>query len=410
MSGRNVDLSDGRSFADGFPHAAFGWLRDNDPVHWHAPTPHTPDGEGFWVVSRYEEVMQVLRDAPTFSSETGGGRTGGGTSLKDERAVGKILNYTDDPRHRLLRGLVNKGFDGRAIAALEPELRRRATGLIDGFPEDAPFDFVAAFAQELPLQAICLILGVPQDDRAMLCEWMNAGIAAPSANIIAPEYLGRVADYARGLIADRRNRPSDDVFSRIIHARLDDEDGARLSDEELVNFFLLLFPAGAETTRSALAGGLDLLMAHPDQMRRLRDDPALMRPAIEEIVRVTTPSVYKRRTVTRDCELAGTPLKRGDKVTIWEMSANHDERVFPDPFAFRIDRQPNRHVGFGFGPHICLGAGLARLEIRIGLEELLARIAKFESAGANSHLPNNRLVGLHRQPIRISRSREEDPA
>lgn len=407
MSAPQFDLSDDLSFARGFPHEVFSWLRENDPVHWHEPTACTPNGEGFWVVSRYDDVMQILRNPGLFSSETGGNRTGGGTSLKDERAVGKILNYTDDPRHKLLRGLVNKGFDGRAISALEPELRRRARALIEDFPEDRTFDFVKAFAQELPLQAICLILGVPQEDRAELCAWMDQGIAAQSDNIIAPEYLAKVADYAAALIAEKRARPGDDIFSRVIHAELADEEGTRLSDQELSNFFILLFPAGAETTRSALAGGLKLLIEHPEQLQRLRADPSLIRAAAEEIVRVTTPSVYKRRTVTRDAEFAGRTLKAGDKVTIWEMSANHDERMFDDPYSFRIDRSPNRHVGFGFGAHICLGAGLARLEIKLGLEELLDKIEHFEIAGASSYLPNNRLVGLHELPIRIRRKREE---
>ena len=402
------DLSDDASFASGFPQDAFTWLREHDPVHWHPPTAKTPDGDGFWVVSRYDDIMTVLRDPGTYSSQTGGGRTGGGTTLKDERAAGKTLNYTDDPRHRLLRSLVNKGFDGRAIAALEPELRRRADMLIDAFPDGEPFDFMAAFSGELPSQAICIVLGVPQEDRAQLCEWIDLGIEADSPTVVAKEYLYKVRDYAIELIAEKRRRPREDIFSRIVHARLEDADGRVLSDEELVNFFLLLFPAGAETTRNAFGLGLKTLIEQPEQFARLRQEPKLMKSAAEEIVRWTTPSIYKRRTATRDTELAGQAIAEGDKVTIWEMSANRDARMFADPFRFDLARQPNRHIGYGFGAHICLGAGLARLELKVGFETLLARIADFALAGEAPYTPNNRLLGLKRLPITINK--KERPA
>lgn len=399
------DLSDDASFAGGFPQEAFTWLRARAPVYWHEPTAKTPDGEGFWVVSRYADVMTVLRDPRTYSSDTGGDRQGGGTTLKDERAAGKTLNYTDDPRHRLMRSLVNKGFDGRAIAALEPELQRRAHSLIDAFPEAEPFDFVRAFSRELPLQAICILLGVPQEDRTQLCEWIDQGIEADAPTVVAKEFLYKVSDYARDLIAEKRRRPSEDIFSRIVHARLEDEDGRGLSDEELINFFILLFPAGAETTRSAIGLGLKTLIERPEQLARLRAEPALVRSAGEEIVRWTTPSIYKRRTATRDAELAGQRIAAGDKVTIWEMSANRDETVFEDPFRFDIGRTPNRHIGFGFGPHICLGAGLARLELKLALQTLFARIADFELAGDAPFTPNNRLLGLKRLPLKIRKIR-----
>lgn len=404
------DLSDDASFAAGFPQAAFSWLRANDPVHWHAPTAKSPDGDGFWVVSRYADVMTVLRDPQTFSSQTGGGRHGGGTTMKDERAAGKTLNYTDDPRHRLMRSLVNKGFDGRAIAALEPELRRRADQLIDAMPQGEVFDFVQAFARELPLQAICIVLGVPQEDRTQLCEWIDQGIEAEAQTVVAKEFLYKVRDYALELIEEKRRKPADDILSRIVHARLDDEGGRALSDEELANFFILLFPAGAETTRSAIGLGLKTLIEQPDQFARLHADPSLIRSAGEEIVRWTTPSIYKRRTATRDTELAGRSIAEGDKVTIWEMSANRDEAVFADPFRFDIARSPNRHIGYGFGPHICLGAGLARLELKIALERLLARISGFELAGDAPFTPNNRLLGLKRLPLKITKRTRETQA
>ena len=406
-----VDLSDDLSFKHGFPHPFFTWLRENDPVHWHAPTPITPDGEGFWVVSRYDHAMEVLRNAEIYSSDTGGDRQGGGTTLKDERAAGKVLNYTDDPHHRVLRSLVNKGFTAQAVGRLEDELRRRANLLIDDFPIGRPFDFVAHFSRELPLQAICIVLGVPQEDRVQLCELIDNGLEAESQNVLAKEYFVQILDYARGIIAEKRRNPRDDILSTIVRARLDgahlgDTGGRGLTDEELTNFFVLLFPAGAETTRSAIGGGLRALIEHPEQLQALRDDPDLVKSAVEEFVRWMTPSIYKRRTVTRDTELAGQALKRGDKVTIWEMSANRDGLVFDEPFRFDISRRPNRHVGFGFGTHVCLGAGLARLEIRIAIEEMLRRIEDFELAGPARWVPNNRLLGLRELPLSVTMKEE----
>ena len=397
-----VDLSDDTSFRDGFPHQAFNWLREHAPVHWHEPTAVTPDGEGFWVVSRHADVLRVLRTPQVFSSNSGGDRSGGGTTLKDERAAGKVVNYTDDPQHRILRALVNEGFTNQALATLEEELRRRANALIDAFPEDEPFDFVSHFSRELPLQAICIILGVPQEDRKQLCDWIDKGLEADAPTVLAKEYVHKISAYAADIIAEKRRRPADDILSKIVHARLDEEGGRKLSDQELLNFFILLFPAGAETTRSAIGGGLMTLIQQPEQMERLRAGSGFMQTAIEEMVRWTTPSIYKRRTVTRDSELAGHSFKRGDKVTIWEMSANRDERVFDRPFEFDVARSPNRHVGFGNGVHICLGAGLARLEMKISFEELFRRIDRFELAGVPEWIPNNRLLGLRKLPLAVS--------
>jgi len=209
-----VDLSNDDSFKTGFPHAFFTWLRENNPVHWHAATPVSPDGEGFWVVSRYADVMTVLRTPAIYSSDTGGGRRGGGTTLKDERATGKVLNYTDDPHHKMLRGLVNKGFTAQAVGRLQDELRRRANLLIDKFPVGEVFDFVPRFSRELPLQAICIVLGVPQEDRGQLCDWIDHGLEADSPNVLAKEYVLKIRDYATIVIAEKRLHPQDDILSK----------------------------------------------------------------------------------------------------------------------------------------------------------------------------------------------------
>ena len=402
----DIDLSDNATFARGFPHDHFTWAREHAPVYWHEPTAVTPDGEGFWVMSRHEDAMAVMLDPVTFSSDKGGGRTAGGTGLNDERQAGKFLNWSDDPRHKRLRSLVNKGFTNRAIHELEAELRRRTVALIQALPENEPFDFVACFSRDLPLQAICLLLGVPQEDRALLADWVDAGIAAPTPEIIARDYAWRVREYGARLIARKRRNRTDDVLSTIIDARLEpDEDGSAggpLTDDELLNFFMLLFAGGAETTRSAIGGGLLALMENPEQLERLRTAGiAEMRTAIDEILRWTTPSIHKRRTATCDTNFKGHGIKAGDKVTYWEMSANRDAAVFDDPFRFDIARSPNLHVTFGFGAHVCLGASLARMEMRLAFAELLARIETFTSEGPIDWMPSNRLLGIRHMPLSI---------
>ncbi len=394
-----VDLSDHASFRDGFPHEFFTWLRDHAPVWWHEPTPVTPDGEGFWVVSRYDHVMAVLRDPDTYSSERGGTRQHGGTAIKDERQIGELLNLTDDPKHRRLRALVNSGFTPRAIEALATDVRVRVRDLLDRCPMGEPFEFVSAVAGELPLQMICSILGVPQADRNLLCDWMDRGLAAGSTSIIAPEFSHKLREYGMALIEEKRRNPADDILSTVVHAR-SEEDGSALSDRELLGFFALLFPAGAETTRSAIAGAVKVFIDHPDQYELLKADPGLAATATEEIVRWTTPSVYKRRTATRGTMLAGQAIAAGDKVVFWEMSANRDERVFDRPFVVDLTRSPNPHIGFGWGVHFCLGAHLARMELRTTLEELVTRYDGFEAAGSFEWMPNNRLFGLRSLTIR----------
>jgi cytochrome P450 len=396
-----LDLSDSRTFARGFPHPYFSWLREHAPVFWHEPTAVTPDGEGFWVVTRYDDVLAVQTNPEVFSSDRGGARTGGGTAINDSATAGRALNTTDNPKHQMLRGVVMKGFTLQAVNALEMEIRRRVDLLVDAFPDGETFDFVAAFAREVPLQAICMVLGVPQEDRAQLCAWVDEGLSTLSSEIVAPEFARRIADYGMTLIAEKRVRPKDDILSAIVQARPDEAGGRPLSNEELRSFFTLLFAAGAETTRSAIAGGLKALIERREQMAMLREDPARLRSAVEEFVRWTTPSIYKRRTATRDAELAGQAIRVGDKVTFWEISANRDERAFERPFEFDITRSPNPHLGFGYGVHVCLGSMLARLEMRVGFQALLARVDDFALAGEEDWMPSNRLLGIRKLPITV---------
>lgn len=397
----SVDLSDGQSFANGFPHDFFRHLRGEAPVFWHEPTARTPGGEGFWVVSRYDDIEQVFRQPELFSSEKGPTRAYGGTQLFDDPAAGKMMIQTDNPKHQRMRAIVTQGFTPATLARLEDEVHRMTRAILDEVADAGPFDFVEQVARELPLQVICTIVGVPHEDRGQLIEWLDKGISEPSDAIIATEYYRKVRDYGRALIAEKRRNPTEDILSVIVHARLDDTPDGQLSDRELESFFILLFAAGSETTRSAIGGAMLAFLQHPEQLQRLRDEPGLMRWALEEIVRWTTPSIYKRRTVMADTEIAGQPVKADQKVTIWEMSANRDESKFERPFAFDIARKPNRHIGFGAGVHFCLGANLARLEIRCMFEELLRRYTGFELAGEPRWTPSNRLLGLRSLPITL---------
>ncbi len=395
-----VDLSHGESFRNGFPHEFFTWLRTHQPVWWHEPTEHTPDGEGFWVVSRHADVMAVQRDAELFSSDRADGlRERGGTGMKDARTAGTMLNQTDGDQHRRLRSLVNRGFTPRAVSRLETDLRIMTDELLDTISaNDHVFDGVTDFGREIPSQAICLVLGVPEPDRGQLIDWLDAGIETAGAAIVSRETTTKIREYASALIATKRAKPDDAIMSTITHATL--ESGEGLSDRELIAFFALLFPAGSETTRSAIAGGLAAFADNPDAFRRLRANPSLLPTAIEEIVRWTTPSVYKRRTASRATSIAGSAVQAGDKVTFWEMSANRDEGVFDNPFSFDVGRDPNPHVGFGWGEHFCLGAGLARLEMKVALEAIIDRYQAIELVDEKVWMPNNRLFGLKHLPVR----------
>jgi cytochrome P450 len=396
-----VDLSDGQSFARGFPHDFFSWLRANDPVYWHEPTAATPDGEGFWVVSRYADVDAVFMDPATFSSDKAGGRTAGGTSIKDERTAGKVLNETDDPQHRRLREICNRGFTVKAVAALEDELKRRTAALIDSLEVGERCNFALRVSREIPTQAICIVLGVPESDRKYLCDLVDAGVEQASGSVMAEGPVHDIRRYAQSFIESKRANPGNDIFSTIVHARMQ-PDGDALSDFELRSFFALLFPAGAETTTRTISGGMLALLENRDQWRRLRHDPGLLKTAVEEMVRWVTPSVYKRRTATRDVQLHGRRIREGDKLTVWEMSANRDERQFADPFTFDIARAPNKHLGFGIGVHFCLGAALARLELKVVFEALAASALDFELAGPLEWTANNRLCGLKGLPLAVT--------
>jgi cytochrome P450 len=403
LEGLGVDLTDLDTFADGFPYHVFELHRREAPVWWHRPTPHTPDGTGFWSVATYAEVLQVLRDPITYSSERGG------TLLQDLDASGSVLTMMDDPRHARIRRLVSTGLTPRRVAELEEDIRRRAQELIESIEDGEPFDFLEQVAADLPMRVICSLLGVPEHDRHLLVEAVDPAFDVPEGDggarlAGAPSTLASTVEYAGRLIAEKRERPANDMLSVVVHAQLADVDPPHLSDLELFSFFFLLFSAGSETTRNALAGALLALLERPDELAGLRTDRSGLPSFVEEVLRWTTPSPAQRRTATTTTTLGGQDIRAGDKVLIWEGSANRDERVFARPDVFDVRRDPNPHLSFGHGVHHCLGASLARLEIRVLFDELLSRFAGYELVQPVEWTRSNRHTGIRHLVVRLTRA------
>lgn len=407
----DVDLTDLDRFAHGFPHEIFTALRRERPVWFHPPTARTPGGEGFWVLSRYDDIVAAASDAAAFSSHTGGGRDGGGTLIEDLPsgfAAGVLLNMMDDPRHRLVRRLVAPAVTPRMMRALEDDLRARTAAILDAATARPRCDFLVEVAAELPLQAIAMLLGVPQTDRHQLFTWATATLdyddrQLGEMNDRAAAASGEMFAYGSRLIDDKRRAPTDDLLSAVVHGTVAGADGAPepLSEIEVQMFFNLLVHAGSETTRNSLALGVLALIERPADWQRLRDTPALLPTAVEEMLRWASSTPYNRRTATRDLRLGEQTIRAGDKVTLWWASANRDDAIFAEPFAFDLARAPNPHLAFGHGAHFCLGAALARLEIRVVLEALLERCDAIELVGPVEWTRSNKHTGLRHMPVAL---------
>jgi cytochrome P450 len=403
-----IDFTDLDNFANGFPHDLFVVHRREAPVYWHQPTEHTPDGEGFWSVATYAETLAVLKDPVTFSSVTGGERPFGGTLLQDLAIAGQVLNMMDDPRHSQIRRLVSSGLTPRMIRLVEDDLRARTRRLLDAVVPGEPFDFLVDIATELPMQMICILLGVPESERHWLFEAIEpqfdfGGSRKASLSQLSVEEAGsRMYSYGQELIAAKRAEPTDDMLSVVANATVDAVGGPAPSDLELYLFFSLLFSAGAETTRNAVGGGLLALAQHPDQLATLREDFDALPTAVEEIIRWTSPSPSKRRTATRSVTLGGASVQPGQKVQIWEGSANRDASMFDRADEFDIARKPNPHLGFGQGVHYCLGANLARLELRVLFEELFSRFQSVRVVRPVEWTRSNRHTGIRHLVVELS--------
>jgi len=354
-----IRLTDGAFYAAD-PHAPFRWMREHAPVYWDAA------GE-VWGITRYEDVVALSRDTATW-------RNSGG--IRPDSPAMQYMIDMDDPDHRKRRALVNKGFTPRRVQEREARIREIAVDLVERAKARGRFDFVHDVAAWLPLVVIGDMLGVEPADHARLLSWSEAMILGTGATTLArmqdagqafEEYVA----YQRRVIADRRARPRDDLVSILVHAEID---GERLDDEELVMEALLILIGGDETTRHVLSGGMYQLLLHPEQRATLARDPARIPTAVEEMLRWVSPIQNMARTAARDVELRGQRIRAGEKAILLYPSANRDAAVFADPFRFDVARTPNEHIAFGIGAHFCLGANLARLELRVLVEEVLQRI------------------------------------
>jgi cytochrome P450 len=360
----------------------FTTLRREAPVHWQAFAPDFPGDHdpGFWVLSRYDDVQTANRDAELFCSYDGPQ-----LSIQPEMR-GTMLVSMDRRDHVRQRRLISAGFTPRMVGRLEAQARKWAVSIVERACEQGTCDFVQDVAYQLPMHMIADIVGIPVEDREWLFsltkELLQGGDAG---NIASPKKLLAIQvqmfEYAQELGRRKRSDPQDDVWTILSTVEVDTDDGERtaLGEIELDMFFFLLTIAGSETTRNAISGGLIALLDHPDQLAAMRREPDAMRPAVEEILRWTSPVAYFARRATRATEIRGVPIAEGDRVTLWYPSANRDESAFAEPFRFDITRTPNNHVAFGGGgAHFCLGANLARREIAILFEELLARTTDIE--------------------------------
>ena len=391
-----IDLADPDLYAQEFPHDLFRELRATTPVLWQPEA----RGKGFWAVTRYADIMTVLKAPGLYSSWRGGALIDDPPPEFLEKLRQNMLNR-DPPDHTRLRKLVNHVFSPKRIVILEERIAAHARALVDRVIGRGECDFAVEIAGEMPLFVICEILGVPETDRERLYGLTGRMFGSTIVDRTAALRDGMAAAeemraYGAELGRQRAAHPGDDLVSDLLAAEID---GRRLTEGEFQAFFMLLFNAGSDTTRTILCYGLDLLLQRPEVLARVRADHSLLPGAIEEMLRFEPPVIQFRRTATSDTDLAGVKIAEGDKVVVFFPSANRDESVFPDPDRFDITRTPNHHLAFGHGTHFCLGAPLARLECLHVLREVLTRMENIERAGPLETSRTNMIRSVHHQRI-----------
>jgi len=407
-----ADLNDLDMWARGVPYAEFTRLRREAPVSWHEePAPNS----GFWSVSGYQDIVTASRDTRTFSSSRG---ISFEEPTDEDMAARRTIIDTDPPEHTKLRKIVSGSFSQRAVAVYQHFVEGLTEQVLDdGLPAagGTAFDFVDAVAKEVPIRVLARIMGLPGDQLDQFIDLGDRLIANTDPDItdvvwgrddtdayrrfpFRSPYGKQLWDLGREVIRERLAEPGDDLLSTLLRAEVD---GDRLTETDLDNFFSIMVIAGNETTRIAIAHGVLAFCQYPDQWDRLRADPQLLGTATDEVLRWSCPTHFMRRTATVATELGGARIRAGDKVVLWYVSGNRDESEFPSPDTFDVARAPNRHLSFGRGgPHLCLGAHLARLEVRVMLAALARRVAAFELAGRPRRIRSNFTNGLRELPVR----------
>ncbi|MFN8225043.1 MAG: cytochrome P450 [Gaiellales bacterium] len=410
----DVDLTDLSVWEHGVPYEWFALLRDEAPLYWQ----DEKEGRGFWAFTRYDDVFAMAKDWETYSSQLGG------TSLQDltdeEVALRRSMIDTDPPEHTRMRAIVNKGFTPRVVNTYEERIRSLARGILEEAFTHDEFDWVEKVASEIPMWVFSEIMGLPLEDRRYLISLSDKILGNTDPEIVGEEFVQERAlhdpelrklpfsspfsldliEFGRKLGEARRAEPRDDITTKLVESEVD---GSRLTEHEFGLFFILLTTAGNETTRHTITLGLVDLLTHPEELARLVADPSLAGPAADEILRRAHPVHHFRRTATRDVTAHGRRIKAGDKVTMWFCAGNYDERKFPDPYRFDVARTPNRHLTFGLGgPHFCLGAHLAKLEVKVWLEEMIPYLHRLELAGEPDRLRSNFFNAIKRLPVRVT--------
>lgn len=409
----NIDeiITDPATYADeALYHQAFAELRQHDPVHWCTPKDYHP----FWAVTRHADIMRVELDAANFLNEPRQFLvTIADQKMLEEQTGGsnfaRNLVAMDNPDHKAYRALTADWFGAKSVRALEEKIADLARETIDRMiAKGGKCDFAKEIAAWYPLRTIMIVLGVPREDEPLMLELSQKVFGGSDADTGGGEGMASMLEafnafnqYFSGIVADRLANPRDDVATLLSTATIN---GAPIGEAERNAYFLIVAAAGHDTTSSAISGGLLALIRNPDQMAKLRANPDLMPQAVDEFIRWTTPVKHFFRTAVEDCEVGGQAVKGGDSLMMCYPSANRDDAAFEDPMAFRIDRKPNRQLAFGYGPHVCLGQFLAKMEIRILFAELLARIDDIALDGDPAWVKANFVSGLKRLPVRYRAS------
>ncbi len=391
---------------DGPPHELFKQLRTECPVHWTARITEYPEEAGFWSVTTADDVHDVSHDWATYSSELGGVAALTHAIMPLDLQQAMFIGM-DPPKHDRLKMLVQRGFTPKRIAEHEGAIRAITAGVLDGVTPHETCNLVTDVAQPVVSRVIGSFMGIPPEDDEIWARLMNTTLGAGDPDLnpegvqsVMERDVPEIFDRCRQLIAERRERPTDDLTSVLVHAELD---GRQLEEHEIVMGFFLLLAAGNDSTKATYCSGMRALMDHPDQRQLLLDDPSLIPGAVEESLRMFPAFAHFRRTATRDTELGGQPIREGEKVVMWYVSSNRDESRYDDPDRFDVTRNPE-HQAFGAGGrHFCLGAALARLELRILFEETLARFPAMELAGTPEFAESPFINQLKTLPVQLRR-------